>query len=315
MYRSAKSKKIVRISASGAIALGVLATGIGVANASPSIPTSTVAHSLDRGHDHKFGTAGVITAVSTTSITVKDARTGSTTTFGIDSATTVRSAASPSAVATLAVGQMVAVVASPTSSTTAATIIVLPAGFLPGAGANREGGIVTATSATSITIRQPDGASTAYSINASTSVTEGQVMVSIGALAVGERVRITPASSDAATAASISIGLAHVTGTVVSVSGNTIVVSDDQGFYRTIQVGSATSYAKSGTTASLGDVTTGAVIFGEGLVDANHTTLDASTIGIGTPTGKGADGQNFGSRAFVSRGMGFDGQRMGMGMM
>lgn len=145
------------------------------------------------------------------------------------------------------------------------------------------GGLVTAVSSTSITVKDMQGTSTTYTIDASTKVTKEQQTATAADLAVGEHVRILAGTSSATTAAGIDIELARIGGQVVSVSGNAITVSDRDGFYRTVTVSGTTTYAKSGAGATLSDVTTGSFIMAEGTVDANHTTLDASSVGIGLP--------------------------------
>jgi hypothetical protein len=67
----------------------------------------------------------------------------------------------------------------------------------------------------------------------------------------------------------------HIDGTVVSVSGDTITVTDPEGFTRTIVTSSSTTY-DNGLSAPLA---TGAKIHATGTVDANHTSLDATQIG------------------------------------
>lgn len=74
----------------------------------------------------------------------------------------------------------------------------------------------------------------------------------------------------------------HIDGTVSSVSGNTVTVTDRDGFTRTILTSSATTYG-TGLSASLA---AGTSIHAVGTVDANHTSLDASAITI-PPVGHG----------------------------
>jgi len=163
--------------------------------------------------------------------------------------------------------------------------------MVPGA-VRRPGGTVTLVSASSITVKDPQGTSSTFTIDASTKVTKDRATATLADLAVGEHVRIIPSSSSATTAAGIEIELARVAGQVVSVDGSTVTVSDRDGFYRTISVGTKTAYSKGGASAALGDVTTGSFIVAEGTVDANHTTLDATAVGIGQPrvTGTGGSG-------------------------
>ncbi|HUV57994.1 MAG TPA: DUF5666 domain-containing protein [Acidimicrobiales bacterium] len=149
------------------------------------------------------------------------------------------------------------------------------------------GGLVTAVTGTSITVKDPQGTSTTYTIDAATRVTKERQTATAADLVVGEHVRILASPSSATTAAGIDIELARIGGQVVSVSASTITVADRDGFYRTVSVNGTTTYSKGGTSANLSDVTTGTFILAEGTVDANHTTLDASAVGIGLPSPTG----------------------------
>jgi hypothetical protein len=143
------------------------------------------------------------------------------------------------------------------------------------------GGLVTAVSAGSITVRGLQGTSSTYTIDSSTKVTKDRLTATVAELAVGEHVRVITSSTSSTTAAGIEIQLARVAGQVVSVNGDSITISDRDGFYRTISVSSSTVYSKGGVSAALSDVTSGWFIVAEGTVDANHTTLNANAVGIG----------------------------------
>lgn len=318
MTSNSKRKVGKRVGVSTVVAIGALATGISVAGAASntSSPTATKSFGGAAGHSQPWargmhgdlGVVGTVTAVNSGSITVKDPG-GASTTYAITGATIVRQGGSAATAAQLTVGQNVAIMVSSASSSTAATIVIVPAGApLRGAA----GGVVTAVSSTSITVRDLRGATKTFAIDSATTVAEGRTSTSVSSITVGQRVRIAPSSSSASTAAAIEIDLAHLVGTVMSVSGNSITISDNQGFERTIQVSSATTYSKSGTNATVSDVQSGTVIFAEGLVDANHTTLDATNIGIGLPSN---------ANGGVPGGPGFNGPMgpgpmgAGMGMM
>ncbi len=144
---------------------------------------------------------------------------------------------------------------------------------------NGTGGDVTAVSMSSITITEWNGTSATFALTGTTTYTEGNTSVMWSALAMGERVNIGVSSSDPGTATSVNIELAQLIGTAQAAPvGNTILITDPQGFTRTILVGTGTTY-QGGTLAS---ITTGTKIFAQGTVDANGTTLDAVTIYIGT---------------------------------
>ena len=131
-------------------------------------------------------------------------------------------------------------------------------------------GTVTAVSATSLTVKSLDGASTTYTLSAD--------------VTVGSRVFVMPSTSDAGAAASVHIEQPRLAGTVQSVSGGAVTIADEQGFWHTVDVSGSTSYSKSGATASVGDVTVGTFVMATGTIANNHTTLDATSVSIGMPT-------------------------------
>jgi len=152
---------------------------------------------------------------------------------------------------------------------------------------NFAGGVVTAVSSASISVKGMDGTSSSYAITSSTTFSEGPTTVTASELAVGQHVGIQLSTSDDSTAANIDIQLPALFGTVTSVSGDTVVITDLEGFSRTIVVESSTTYTKSGATASLSDVVVGSDIIAEGTVDANGTSLDATHVVIGLPSQQG----------------------------
>jgi len=81
----------------------------------------------------------------------------------------------------------------------------------------------------------------------------------------------------------------HIHGTVVSVSGSTITVTDRDGFTRTIVVTDSTTYGD-GLSA---DLAVGTKIRAAGTVDANGTSLDATKIAT-APAGGEHGGQHRG---------------------
>jgi hypothetical protein len=160
----------------------------------------------------------------------------------------------------------------------------------PPSPANFAGGVVTAVSSSSISVKDAGGTTNTYTISSSTTFSEGPTTVTESALAVGQHVGIQLSTSDDTAAASIDIQLPALFGTVSSVDADTVVITDLEGFSRTIVVDSSTSYTKSGAAASLSDVVVGSDIIGEGTVDANGTSLDATHVVIGVPSQRGGPG-------------------------
>jgi hypothetical protein len=75
-------------------------------------------------------------------------------------------------------------------------------------------------------------------------------------------------------------GSAVLVGKVSAVSGDTITVTDPQGFTRAILVSGSTTYSQGGTSVTVAAVVVGSKIFAQGTVDTNGTTLDALSIDI-----------------------------------
>ena len=171
-------------------------------------------------------------------------------------------------------------------ASTTATATATPAP--PGNPADMAGGVVTAISASSITVRDLSGTSTTYTLTSATTFSDGPTTVDASAVSVGEHVVVELSSTDATTATSVNVMPAMLMGTVTSVSGDTLTITDPQGFTRTIVVDSSTTYDKSGATSSLSDVTVGSVIAAQGRVDTNGTSLDATGITIGLAGQAGA---------------------------
>lgn len=147
---------------------------------------------------------------------------------------------------------------------------------------NGFGGYVTAVTATSVTVDLRSGTTTTFTLTPTTTYTEGSAPSTIASLVVGDRVRVKVSSSTATTAAAINIELAELFGKVTAVSGNTITISDPQGFSRTVVVNSSTSYTANGAAGTVADVTVGSKISAEGTIDPNKTSLDALTVAIGS---------------------------------
>lgn len=153
------------------------------------------------------------------------------------------------------------------------------------------GGVVSAVTSSSITVRNQSGAATTFAITATTTVTKDRASASISDLVVGDQVRIIPTAAGSTTAQSIDIEQPSVMGKVTVVSGDTITVTGPNGTSETVVVSGATSYTKSGASAALADVTVGASLFAQGtFAPGSTTTLNATSVGIGVPLHQGQPG-------------------------
>ena len=153
--------------------------------------------------------------------------------------------------------------------------------------AHGPGGVVTALTSGSITVTDPSGTATTFTISSSTTVTKDRSTVSISDLALGDEVRVMPGATDSSTAASIDIVQPSVMGKVSAINGDTITIAGPNSTSATVIVSNATTYTKDGATATLGDVTVGSSIFAEGnfASPTDTSTLEATSVGIGAPRG------------------------------
>lgn len=155
----------------------------------------------------------------------------------------------------------------------------------PGRPGRGRGGTIKAVSTSSITYAGPDGTSHTAALNGSTTYSKDGTAAKQTDLAVGQRVdvRLTDPSATTPTAASVNIHSPHLDGTVLSDSGTTIVVTDGEGFHRTIHTTGSTAYTNSGSAATASAVTTGQHIDAVGSIDPNGTDLDATRVNVGRP--------------------------------
>jgi len=147
------------------------------------------------------------------------------------------------------------------------------------------GGLITALSATSLTVTNPMGTPTTYTLNSSTIVTKDRASASLSDLAVGEHVRVLVSAVSTTTATRVDIATPHALGLVVAVSGDVITLSSPDGNSTTLDVTPTTTYMKNGASASLSDVTVGSFVAASGTLASDHTTFDAASVVIGVPAG------------------------------
>jgi hypothetical protein len=138
----------------------------------------------------------------------------------------------------------------------------------------------TATTNGSVTLNRLDGQTTTYVITPTTTFTEGSASMTAADLVVGDSAGINVNSSAPTTALSVNIVLATMTGHVTSVVGDVITITGGEGFSRTILVNDNTTYTEGGASVMLNSVTVGSKIVAQGQVDADLTTLDATSVTI-----------------------------------
>jgi hypothetical protein len=137
----------------------------------------------------------------------------------------------------------------------------------------------------------------------STTYSEARAKVSASALKVGDQVGVaftrptappsgssssaSTSSTKTPTASAVAIIVPSLAGQVVSKSGSTIVVKDVQGFERTIDITTATTYSEAGTSVSPSAVTENADVVAFGSVASDNTDLEATSVDIVGPAAGG----------------------------
>jgi hypothetical protein len=186
MYRTTKKKLVKRVGISTAVALGAFGIAAGVAGAS-TVPGAqgasvgaddTATTTPDPGLGCARGPGGVVTALTSTSITVTDPA-GTATTFTITTSTTVTKDRSAATITDLALGDEVHVMPSAPGSTTAASIdIVQPSVF----------GTVTAVSGDTITVAGPNATSATVIVSSATTYVKDGTSATLADVTVGSSI-------------------------------------------------------------------------------------------------------------------------------
>ncbi|MFZ1063184.1 MAG: DUF5666 domain-containing protein [Acidimicrobiales bacterium] len=206
MYRTTKKKLIKRVTISTAVALGALGVGASVASASTTSTTGSGVSAHDStttpasGPGCVMGAGGVVTALTSDSITVTDPS-GTATTFSFTSATTVTKDRSAASTSDLAVGEEVHVVPSAKGSTSAARIDIVQPSVM---------GKVTAVSGDDITLTGPNGTSTTVIVSSTTTYTKDGASASLSDVTVGSSIFAEgsfASSSDTSTLDATSVGI------------------------------------------------------------------------------------------------------------
>lgn len=146
------------------------------------------------------------------------------------------------------------------------------------------GGLVSAITASSLTVRTPRGTKT-VALNDSTAFYDGQDKTTRSAVHVGDRVRVRVADPRATTpvAATVVVLPAHLAGWVTAKDGDLLTITDPDGFTRTIRTSSATKVVKDGADSALSAVTVGSFVRATGKVAPDGTTLNADRVALGEP--------------------------------
>jgi hypothetical protein len=217
-----------------------------------------------------------VTAVNGSTISLKTDD-GWTRTITVTSDTKVTKGGEAATASDIAVGDTVRIAQKKNADgtfTVTGVAIVLP----------RVAGTVTAVDATTITITDRKGVKQTIHTNGATTYhagggdgTRADVTVGANIAAVGEQ-----AADGSITATSVNVALPRLGGTITSVSGNTITLTDRKGTKHTIHVSSDTQITVFGKgKATVSDLKAGMVMAAQGR-QRSDGSLDATTIGAGT---------------------------------
>ena len=222
--------------------------------------------------------AGPVTAINGDTITIMGGQ-GFSRTVQVSATTTYTEGGSPATLSDIVVGSVIAAVG--TIGTNLTTLDATAVTIKNSGHAETVHGLVTAVSTSSFTLQRSNGVTTNFTVTPSTTFSEGSTVLTFASLVMGDDADVSVNSVNPTTAVSVDILLATLSGHVTAVTSSTITITAGKGFSRTINVTAATTYTKGGQPATLADVTVGSYITAQGTVDADLTTLDASSVTIG----------------------------------
>jgi hypothetical protein len=126
-------------------------------------------------------------------------------------------------------------------------------------------------------------------VNATTVYTRADQAASLSDVHVGSLLDVqgTPTGDGAISASAIRIVLPQRSGVVTAVNGNNLTVTSFDARTYTIAAGSSTVYHRAGQTAALSDIAVGSLIYAEGDLSSDGSTLNALSVTIQLPSVKG----------------------------
>jgi len=280
-FQQVRVVRSLALASLGAVVVAGLA-GVELAGASPEHHAANQTHVQGtwsnfgghEGHEHghgRFGLHGVVTAVTATSVTITSEH-GTAVVLTITPTTLFTVGGTSATVSSLAVGENVKVAVDPTSPSTATLInIAAPRGVH---------GQVTAVTATSVTITSEHGTAVVLTITPTTLFTEGSVSATIAALAVGERVEVKLSPTVPNTATQINIQLMRVEGLVSAVNATTLTLAKGEGWTFSVTLSPTTTFSSGGTATTISSVTAGTRVEVQGIMSADHTTINAVNVAV-----------------------------------
>lgn len=140
-------------------------------------------------------------------------------------------------------------------------------------------GLVTATSASSLSVQDLFGTTHTYSLGSATTVHSGP---GTATLTKGEHVHVRATGGGSLRAEDVDVLLAGIDGRVLSTGGSTLTVVDRDGLHRQITTSAQTRYTRNGQAADQSGITVGTVIHATGVASADGSSLDARTVDVRT---------------------------------
>jgi hypothetical protein len=221
--------------------------------------------------------AGKVTVVNGNSITIMTGK-GFSRAITVSDTTSYSEGGNPATLADVTVGSVIiaqGLIDADLTTLDATKIFIREAGH-----AVTYHGVISALTDTSVTVNRNDAKTTVFTITPSTIITEGAASMTVPSLAIGDSVDVVVNSTNPTTALRINIVQATLAGRVTAVVGNLITITGGQGFARTVQVSTNTTYTEDGAAATLADVTVGSNIVAVGSINADLTMLDATSVAI-----------------------------------
>jgi hypothetical protein len=217
---------------------------------------------------------GTITAASATSITVHDTH-GKDVVLALTPATSIRKGDATLAAADLKVGDQVHVKATSANNVDTAQQIEVqtPDGQQPPEPELEIEGIITAASATSITVHDSHNADVVVALTSTTIIRKGETTIAPGGLKAGERVHVKASSANNVnTAAEVIVQNEEqhpleVVGTITAASTSSITVHDAHGADVILMLTANTIIRKGNATLTAADLKVGDHVEAEAIVD------------------------------------------------
>jgi len=255
---------------------GVSAALAASAKTPPAAPGAGRRPGLGVGH----GPVGTVAAIGASSVTITNGD-GTSTTYTTTASTTYEKDGKASSASALAVGSIVSVLATSTSSTPTASEIDI---FSPSVA-----GTVVSASGSAITVQDQQGFWHTINVSGTTSYELGGQSASASAVTTGERVMAVGAVGADHTsldATDVQVVLPSITGRVTAISGSTITLTTRSGTATVTTTASTVYRTKSGSGAA-SDVKVGAAIVAEG-EESSSTAITATSITV-VPAPSAAD--------------------------